>query len=106
MGLPTSQGSLPGVMGRGLREGRKPKLVALWSPLPSPYSTHTMGSSEELGTARAIEEVGGSLLLSERPVCPAKRPAGVKPYIRHNILKIFNDCVSPMNKLLRSRVAR
>ena len=54
--------------GRGLGEGRKPKLVALWSPLPSPYNTHTV-SSEELGTAHAIEEAGGSLLLSERPVC-------------------------------------
>ena len=93
MGLPTSQGSLPGVMGRGIGEGRKLKLAALWSPPPSPYSTQTTGSSEELGTAPAIEEVGGRLLLSERSVCPAKRPAGVKPYIRHNILKIFNGCV-------------
>ena len=80
-------------MGRGIGEGRKLKLVALWSPPPSPYSTHATGSSEELGTAPAIEEVGGRLLLSERSVCPAKRPAGVKPYIRHNILKIFNGCV-------------
>ena len=80
-------------MGRGLEKGRKPKLVALWSPLPSPYNTHTVGSAEELGTAHAIEEVVGSLLPSERPVCSAKRPAGVKPYTRHKILKLFNGCV-------------
>ena len=56
------------------RKQRKPKLV-LHHPPPPSNNTLITGSSEELGTAHAREEVGRSLLISEAPLSLSSQEA-------------------------------